>query len=71
MITEELLLKLMKVQSNLSPNDFKEVYGDRSDYFFRIFARDSWNLVSFLFNKTNGEDRQKMIDYVNQKMELL
>lgn len=71
MITEELMLNLLKVQSNLSPKDFKRIYGERSDRLFQVFARENWNLVSFIFNKVNGEDRQKLIDYVNMKIEML
>ncbi len=65
MFTEDQLLKFLKVQSNLSLKDFELLFGDRAEHLFRIFARESWNLVSFLFNKINGEDRQKLLDHVN------
>ena len=69
MFTEELLLRLLKVQSNLTPKDFKQIFDkDRAEYYFQIFARDNWNLVSFLFNKINGEEREKLINYVNTKI---
>lgn len=69
MFTENQLLQLLKVQSNLNPKDFEKLFGDRSEHLFRIFARESWNLVSFLFNKVNGEDRQKLLDYVNSQIQ--
>jgi len=68
MFKEEELLKLLKVQSNLTPKDFNKIFGDRGDHLFRIFARESWNLISFLFNKVNGEDRKKLLDFVNNQI---
>lgn len=69
MFKEDQLLSLLKVQSNLTPNDFKNLFGDRGEYLFKIFARESWNLVSFLFNKVNGDDRQKLLDFVNSQIQ--
>ena len=64
--TEEQLRGLFKVQSNIGPSDFRELFGEKkgSDL-FRIFARDSWNLISFMFNKINGEDRDKLLKMIN------
>ena len=65
--TEEELLRLVKVQSNIDPNDFRELFGEkRGSDLFRIFARDSWNLISFMFNKINGEDRDKLLKMINK-----
>jgi len=70
MFTEEQLLQLLKVQSNLYPKDFIELFGeDRGQHLFQIFARESWNLVSFLFNKVNGADREKLLRFINLKVE--
>ena len=65
--TEEQLRGLFKVQSNIGPSDFRELFGEKkgSDL-FRIFARDSWNLISFMFNKINGEDRNKILKMINK-----
>jgi Fe-S cluster biosynthesis and repair protein YggX len=65
MFTEDQLLKLLKVQSNLSPKDFEDLFGERGRRLFNIFSRESWNLVSFLFNKVSGEDREKLLNHVN------
>ncbi|WP_281681851.1 hypothetical protein [Zunongwangia profunda] len=69
LLTEDKLLKVLRVQSNLNPNDFRELFGDRGDHLFQLFARDSWNLISFLFNKVNGEEREKLIAFVNSKID--
>jgi len=64
--TETQLLGLAKVQSKLGPRDFKELFGvKRGSDLFTIFARDSWNLISFMFNKINGEDRDKLLKMIN------
>ena len=64
--TEEELLRLVKVQSNIDPNDFRELFGEnKGSDLFRIFAGDSWNLISFMFNKINGEDRDKLLKMIN------
>ena len=70
--TEEELLRLLKVQSNIEPSDFRELFGEKkgSDL-FRIFARDSWNLISFMFNKINGEDRDKLLKMINKELNKL
>lgn len=70
-MTEDQLLKLLKVQSNISPIDFENLFGDRGRHLFNIFARESWNLVSFLFNKVNGEDREKLLNLVNERIKNL
>ena len=64
--TEEQLRGLFKVQSNIGPSDFRELFGEKkgSDL-FRIFARYSWNLISFMFNKINREDRDKLLKMIN------
>ena len=65
--TEEQLRGLFKAQSNISPSDFEELFGEREgNRLFRIFARDSWNLISFMFNKINGEDRNKILKMINK-----
>ena len=64
--TEEELRGLFKAQSNISPSDFEELFGEREgNRLFRIFARYSWNLISFMFNKINGEDRDKLLKMIN------
>lgn len=69
MFTEEFLLALLKVQSNIGPNDFRELFGEtKGQKLFNIFARESWNLVSFMFNKVNGEDREKLLAFVNLEL---
>lgn len=66
---EEELLQLLKIQSNITPGDFRKLFGeDRGDHLFQLFARDTWNLISFMFNKVNGEDRQRLLDFVNAKI---
>jgi hypothetical protein len=67
--TEENFLKLLQVQSNLGPDDFDNVFGKkRGRSLFQLFARDSWNLISFMFNKVNGEDRKNLLEYINNKL---
>lgn len=68
MYTEGQLLSILKVQSNIKPADFRELFGDRGDYLFNIYARESWNLISFLFNRINGEERKKLLDFVNLRI---
>ena len=65
--TEEQLRGLFKVQSNISHSDFEELFGeDQGSYLFGIFASTGWNLISFMFNKINGEDRGKLLNMVNK-----
>jgi len=68
MFSEDQLLKLLKVQSNLCPKDFISIFGDRGHHLFNIFARENWNLISFLFNKVNGEDRENLLQFLNNKI---
>ena len=68
-MSEEQFLKLLQVQSNLGQQDFEIIFGeDRGRSLFTLFARDSWNLISFMFNKINGEDRKELIQYVNARI---
>lgn len=72
MFSEEELLQLLKVQSNISPKDFRELFGeDRSERLFPLFAEQGWNVVSFMFNCVNGDDRKKLLEFVNDKIEQL
>lgn len=69
MFTEEQLLKLLKVQSNLTPKDFKKLFPDLPhELLFRNFAMNNWNLLDFLFNKINGENREVLINYINKQI---
>ena len=70
--TETQLLRLVKVQSNIDPSDFRELFGEnKGSDLFRIFARDSWNLISFMFNKINGENRDKLLKMINKELNKL
>tara|TARA_R110000772_G_C13310310_1_gene440351 strand:- start:20581 stop:20793 length:213 start_codon:yes stop_codon:yes gene_type:complete len=63
--TEDFLLKLLQVQSNLTPMDFKEMFGDRGRNLFNLYAQNNWNLLHFFFNTVNGECRNKLLEYIN------
>lgn len=69
MFSEDNLLKLLQVQSNITPNCFAELYGeDKGRRLFSLFARDSWNLLSFLYNKVNGDDRAQLLELINSRI---
>lgn len=66
-MTEAQLLELLRVQSNLGPSDFESLFGiERGRDLFHLFSRNNWNLLHFLFNNINGEDRDKLIEYINE-----
>lgn len=71
MFSEQQLLILLKVQSNLSPRDFETLFGERGRDMFQLFAKNSWNLVSFIFNQISVEERAKVLSYVNEKAKQL
>jgi len=65
--TEEELLRLLKVQSNLVSTDFKGLFGkERGSYLFGVFASTGWNLISFMFKEINEEDRNKILKMINK-----
>lgn len=62
---EENLLKLLKVQSNLTVNHFRDLFGeDRADRLFHLYSRNNWNLLHFLFNNVNGKDREALLKFI-------
>ena len=66
-MTENQLLELLRVQSNLGPSDFKAIFGDsRGGDLFYLYSRNNWNLLHFLFNNVNGKDRENLIRYINE-----
>ena len=72
MFTEDELLKLLRIQSNLGPKEFCKIFGEnRGRSLFQSFSRLNWNLVSFMFNSVNGDDRKNLIEYVNNKIKQL
>lgn len=64
-ITEEILLKIFKIQSNLTPKDFQEIGIDNHEHKFQLFARGNWNLLGFMFNQCRDSERKLLIDYLN------
>ena len=65
--TEEELLRLLKVQSNLVSTDFKGLFGEeKGSYLFGVFASTGWNLISFMFKEINEEDRNKILKMINK-----
>ena len=67
--TETQLLRLAKVQSNVRPSNFRELFGKKKGTkLFRMYVEESWNLISFMFNKINEEDRDKLLNMVNRHL---
>lgn len=63
-LTEERLLGMLRVQSNLTKQDFLDMGLSERD--FQIFAANGWNLLSTMFNNANGAVRKAIIDRLNQ-----
>lgn len=66
-LTEEQLLRALKVQSNLTMQDFEDLHLGRGDVQsrFRIFAANGWNLLSFMFNQCTDKERASIIAKLN------
>ena len=65
--TETQLLGLFKVQSNIDPSDFRELFGEgQGDRLFKMFAKDSWNLLSFMFTNIDTEERYRLLKMINK-----
>lgn len=69
LVTEEQLLKLLKVQSNLCASDFTKIFGIEGQRLFHLFSRNQWNLLHFAFNVVNGENRIKLLELINTKIQ--
>ena len=65
--TEEQLRRLFKVQSNISPSDFEELFGEeQGNSLFKMFAKDSWNLLSFMFTNIDTRERYRLLKMINK-----
>ncbi len=67
MFNENQLLELLRVQANITPQDFESLFGkDRGRILFNAYAQQNWNLVSFLFNNINGDERNILLNHINE-----
>ena len=68
MYNEAQFLRLLQIGSNIGPAEFEGIFGDEGRSLFQLFARDGHNMISFMFNKINGDNREKFINYINKNL---
>ena len=65
--TEKELIRLAKVQLNISPSDFEELFGeDQGNSLFKMFVKNSRNLLSFMFTNIDTRERYRLLKMINK-----
>lgn len=61
-------LRLLRIQSNLTGQDFINMGINNPEQKFNDYAKNNWNLLHLLHNGLNGKDQHLMLEYINSKL---